>query len=94
MIEILITVLPVFILIGAGYAAMWARLMTEPAVDALAKFAQQFAIPCLLFSAVANLDLHAHFNAPVFASYYIPAAIIFTLGCLMGRFIALMAPSP
>jgi len=86
MIEILITVLPAFIVIGAGYTAMWNRLMSEDAVDALAKFAQQFAIPCLLFTAVANLDLKAHFNGPVFASYYIPAGMIFVLGCLMGRF--------
>ena len=49
MLNIFITVLPVFLIIGAGYAVMWRRLITKDVIDALAQFAQKFAIPCLLF---------------------------------------------
>lgn len=84
MFSIFITVLPVFLIIGAGYATMWRRLMAEDAIDALAKFAQQFAIPALLFLAVAQLDLKAYFNVPLFATYYIPALFIFIIGAFTG----------
>jgi predicted permease len=84
MLEIFITVLPVFLIIAAGYGAMWRGLLSNDAVDALAKFAQKFAIPCLLFLAVAQLDLKAYFNVPLFATYYLPAALIFTIGGMVG----------
>ena len=75
MLSIFITVLPVFLIIAAGYAAMWQKLLSNDAVDALAKFAQKFAIPCLLFLAVAQLDLETYFNIPLFATYYLPRRI-------------------
>ena len=84
MLNIFITVLPVFLIIGAGYAVMWRRLITKDVIDALAQFAQKFAIPCLLFLAVAELDLKAYFNSPLFASYYIPAGLIFMIGGFTG----------
>ena len=84
MLSIFITVLPVFLIIGTGYIVMWRKLMTENSIDALALFAQKYAIPCLLFLAVANLDLKEYFNIPLFASYYIPATFIFILGCATG----------
>ncbi len=84
MLSIFITVLPVFLIIGAGYGTMWRDLMSEAGIDALAKFAQKFAIPCLLFLAVARLDLKAYFNVPLFATYYIPALLIFIIGGLTG----------
>ena len=84
MLSIFITVLPVFLIIGTGYIVMWRKLMSESTIDALALFAQKYAIPCLLFLAVANLDLKKYFNIPLFASYYIPATIIFILGCITG----------
>ena len=84
MLNIFITVLPVFLIIGAGYAVMWRRLLAKDVIDALAMFAQKFAIPCLLFLAVAELDLKAYFNIPLFASYYIPAGSIFIIGGFTG----------
>lgn len=84
MIEIFITVLPVFLIIAAGYVAMWKELFTPDAVDTLAKFAQKFAIPCLLFLAVARLDLNAYFNLKLLSSYYLPAVFIFVIGAVVG----------
>jgi predicted permease len=84
MLTIFITVLPVFLIIAAGYGAMWRGLLSNDAVDALAKFAQKFAIPCLLFLAVARLDMKTYFNVPLFATYYLPAALVFTIGGMVG----------
>lgn len=51
MLSIFMTVMPVFLIIGTGYIVMWRKLMPESTIDALALFAQKYAIPCLLFLA-------------------------------------------
>ncbi len=63
-------IIPVFLVIGFGYLAVWRGLFTESGVDGLMKFTQNFAIPCLLFRAIADLDLTANFNAPLLFSFY------------------------
>lgn len=80
-------ILPVFIVIGAGYLAVWRGYFSDAGVDGLMKFAQNFAIPCLLFSAIAGLDLGQSFNAPLLLSFYAGATIGFLAGLLGGRFL-------
>ena len=50
-------ILPVFLVIGAGYLASWRGLLPDNAVDGLMGFTQTIAIPCLLFTAIWQLDL-------------------------------------
>jgi hypothetical protein len=78
-------VLPVFLVIGFGYLAAWRGLFTEAAVDGLTRFAQTFAIPCLLFQAMARLDLSADFDATLLASFYAGAGAGFLLGFFGAR---------
>lgn len=73
-------VLPVFLIIGFGYGAARARLLSEAAVDGLMRFSQSFAIPCLLFRAVAELDLSASFDPGLLLSFYIGAFVGFAAG--------------
>lgn len=73
-------ILPVFLVIGAGYLATWRGYFTDAAVDNLMKFTQNFAIPCLLFGAIARLDLNAELNAPLLISFYAAAITCFILG--------------
>lgn len=73
-------ILPVFLVIGAGYLATWRGYFTDAAVDSLMKFTQSFAIPCLLFSAIARLDLGADLNPPLLISFYVAAIACFILG--------------
>ncbi|HBH29580.1 MAG TPA: AEC family transporter [Desulfofustis sp.] len=80
-------ILPVFLVIGCGYGAVWRGLMTDEAIDALMRFAINFAIPCLLFSAISTLDLSQDFNIPLLATYYSGAAAGFLAGLLGGRFL-------
>ena len=44
-------VIPVFLVIGAGYLATRSGQFKSSAVDGLNVFTQKFAIPCLLFQA-------------------------------------------
>lgn len=80
-------ILPVFIVLGFGYLAAWRGWFSEAAVDGLMKFAQGFAIPCLLFLAIAKLDLGAHFDLRLFGSFYAGALSGFAAGALGARFV-------
>jgi predicted permease len=70
-------VLPVFLIIGFGYAAARAKLMSDGAVDGLMLFSQNFAIPCLLFRSISQLDLNASFDPGMLLSFYIAFAVGF-----------------
>ena len=78
-------ILPVFLVIGAGYGATKAGYFNATQIDALMKFTQGFAIPCLLFSAIARIDLTASFDPRLMASFYCAAALCFTLGLFGAR---------
>ncbi len=80
-------ILPVFLVIGAGYAATRSGYFKEVHVDGLMKFTQGFAIPCLLFLAIAHLDLSASFDPRLLASFYSAAALCFTAGLFGARLI-------
>ncbi|GGX55091.1 malonate transporter [Tateyamaria omphalii] len=75
-------ILPVFLVIGFGYVAVWRGFFTAQGIDALMKFSQNFAIPCLLFSAIANLDLSSSLDIRLLGSFYTGAASGFVLGTL------------
>jgi len=87
MTALLDVVLPVFIVLGAGYLAVWRGLFTYSGVDGLMIFTQKFAIPCLLFSAISGLDLGRSFDWRLLLSYYGGSASVFTLGILGARLI-------
>lgn len=82
---LLIVVMPVFLVIGAGYAAVRAGLFSNAAVDGLMVFAQSFAIPCLLFRAIVDLDLGAVFDPGLLVAFYAGAVVCFALGILCAR---------
>jgi predicted permease len=78
-------ILPVFLVIGAGYLATRAGFFPASAVDGLMKFAQNFAVPCLLFAGLARLDLGANFRLELLAAFYTGALSCFVLGLLGAR---------
>lgn len=80
-------ILPVFLVIGAGYLATRRGYFQAGHVDVLMKFTQSFAIPCLLFRAIATLDLSASFDPRLLISFYTGAAICFSLGMIGARLI-------
>ena len=80
-------VLPVFLVIGAGYASVRAGYFSDIHVEALMKYAQGFAIPCLLFRAIWTLDLGAGFDAALLFSFYAGALSGFFAGFAAARFL-------
>jgi predicted permease len=82
---ILNVVVPVFLVMGAGFAAARTRLFPAPAVDGLMLFTQTFGVPCVLFTAIATLDLGAVFDPRLLVSYYAGALTSFLLALLALR---------
>ncbi|MFT3973431.1 MAG: AEC family transporter [Amaricoccus sp.] len=82
---IVLVVLPVFLVIAAGYAATRSGFFSSAAVDGLMVFTQSFAIPCLLFRALVDLNLGEVFNPRLLTSFYVGAVTCFALGILGAR---------
>lgn len=80
-------ILPVFLVIGFGYWAVWAGYFSDAGVDGLMRFTQNFAIPCLLFMAISQIDLSANFDWRLLVSFYTGSITCFTLGLLAARFV-------
>lgn len=78
-------VLPVFLVIGLGYLVRWRKMLDDGAFDGLMTFAQSIAIPCLLFLAIARLDLSAEFDLALLGSFYTGAVAGFFAGLIGAR---------
>ena len=80
-------ILPVFLVLGFGYVAVWRGLFSDAGVDGLMTFTQGFAIPCLLFRAISTLDLGQNFDLALLGSFYAGALVGFAVGFLGARFL-------
>lgn len=78
-------ILPVFLVVGFGYLASWRNYISQGAVDGVMHFAQSFAVPVLLFGAIARLDLSVIFNPALLGSFYTGATLGFFAGMLGAR---------
>lgn len=78
-------ILPVFLVIGFGYLAVWKGYFSDSGVDGLMKFTQGFAIPCLLFRAISTLDLGQNFDLALLGSFYAGALAGFIVGLFGAR---------
>jgi len=78
-------ILPVFIVMGCGYFMVWRGFISDSAVDGLMQFAQGFAIPCLLFTAISTLDLRQEFDAALLVTFYSGALVAFCVGIIGAR---------
>lgn len=80
-------ILPVFLMVGAGYLAANRGIFKPEQADAVMKFAHTFAIPALLFTAVARLDLATVFKPQLMISFYAGNTLVFIAGALIARHI-------
>ncbi|MEM7732783.1 MAG: AEC family transporter [Pseudomonadota bacterium] len=80
-------ILPVFVVIGAGYLAVWRGWFSQSGVDGLMVYTQNFAIPCLLFLAIAKLDLGQSFDWRLLVSFYAGSLSGFLLGIFGARYL-------
>jgi predicted permease len=84
---LLSVILPVFLVLAAGYVLAWRNVISAEGIDGLMKFAQGVAVPCLLFRNIAALDLAETFSPALIASFYAAALACFAAGIAGARWI-------
>lgn len=87
MLGVIEVVIPVFLVLGAGYLATRMGYLKHTHVDALNAFAQGFAIPVLLFRSMLNLDLGSVAEPGLLIAFYTGSTVAFALGVLGARLI-------
>ncbi|MHA1527433.1 MAG: AEC family transporter [Alphaproteobacteria bacterium] len=82
---LLVIVLPVFMLVATGYGAVRAGAFPDAGINPLMKFATGFAVPCLLFRAMYELELGAAMRATHMISFYGASIACFIAVALISR---------
>src|SRR6266699_2177979 len=88
MISFFLISLPIFGVIGVGWAATRTRLVAQGALDALNAFSFRFALPALLLRLIAGQPLRQSFNPEFHTVYLASGAIIFVLVLGTSRVVA------
>lgn len=86
MLDVLMVVLPVFLIVGAGYGGVRIGSFSAAAIDGLMAYTIRFAIPILLFRAMVTLDLGQAFDPRLLASFYAGALGCFFATMALARF--------
>ena len=76
---------PLFALIATGFVAGRVRLLGRDGSGALNVFVTWFALPALLFSAIANVRLSEVLNLPFIAAFGLVLIVVYAVGMLMAR---------
>ena len=77
MLDVLSVTLPIFILIALGFAAMRSGATTAADIQALGSFVIRFALPALIFSALAQRPFAEIANAGYLAAYAVGSLAVF-----------------
>ena len=86
-VPVLEIVAPVFLVIMIGYASVYLNVIDGKIGSGITKFAQQIALPCLLFINISEIDLSEASPAGMLLSFYIGATICMFLGTSIAYFI-------
>lgn len=90
MIDLLALILPIFLLMGVGFAAVRTGFVTGQVVQALGAFVLDFALPALILQALLRQDLRQTLDWNYLAAYAagslaVFAVVLFTTRALLGR---------
>ena len=66
--------------------SVWRNWLSTENITSLTRFAQNFAIPCLLFYAIAKIEISENFDLRLLFSFYFGALICFIIGFLAAYF--------
>ncbi|MCU0790446.1 MAG: AEC family transporter [Nitratireductor sp.] len=92
MVSVLLTVIPVFLVLGAGYVSVRLGWLKAEMSDFLNAYAVRLAVPLLLFRAMYGLDFSSAFHLPMLAGFYAGALTSFLAGILLARLVWLRRP--
>lgn len=76
-------VLPLFVLLGAGFlSGRFQNAAAGPMTEGLSRFLGTYALPALLFSSMAKADIPSHIEWGFVSAFFLAAFAIFALGAL------------
>ena len=87
MLSILSVILPVFLIVGAGWSIVRVGILDASVIDGLMAYTIRFALPVLLFRALAHLDLTQAFDLKMQVSFYAGAFACYAIAILLARFV-------
>ncbi len=79
MIAFVLLSLPIFGVVGLGWAAARMQLVGPSTLDSLGSFSFRFALPALVFRLIISQPLGSSFNPVFYAGYLASAGLIFAL---------------
>ncbi|WP_075997551.1 AEC family transporter [Salaquimonas pukyongi] len=85
MLTTLVTILPVFLVLAAGWLAVRTGYLDEALSDQLNAFAVRLAVPVLLFRAMVDLDFGQAFQIRMLAGFYLGGFASFFAGTMLAR---------
>lgn len=85
MLELLAIVLPVFGLIGIGYAARRTSFVSDRAGEGLSEFVFNLSLPCLIFKTLVRAEIPAVQPWGYWISYFAGVAVVWVLATALGR---------
>lgn len=85
MLEILNIILPVFLILASGYAAVKLGYLKAEIATALNAVTIRLAVPVLLFRAIYHLDFSTALHWPYLFSFYSGAMLSFIVGVVLAR---------
>lgn len=85
MLSIFITILPVFLIAGAGYVSAKTGHLNVELSKHLNTFTVRLAIPSLIFINLYELDLSQAYNLPMLSGYYLGGIASFIVALILAR---------
>jgi predicted permease len=83
--SILLTILPVFLILGTGYLAVKTGYLNAELSNHLNTFAVKLAVPVLLFRAMTKLDFSSAFHFPMLFAFYFGGIASFAIAIILAR---------
>ncbi|MBM6550089.1 AEC family transporter [Marinomonas ostreistagni] len=78
---------PIFFLILLGFIAIRFKLLPKEALPALSKFVLYMALPSVMITKIAALDLAAVINVPYMLVYALAGLTVFVVTLMLARFV-------
>lgn len=92
MTDVFLIVLPVFLVLGAGYGLVRTGWLDGSVADQLNAYSVRLGVPVFLFAAMVRVDLGRAFDARMLAGFYLGAVACFVTGALIAAFVWKLRP--
>jgi predicted permease len=86
MLDVINTIVPVFLVIMLGYFLHAKELLPSPIVGPLNRLVFYLAIPAMIFREISRVSFAAYFSPSVLAATLVPIALVFVAGLGLQRF--------